>query len=50
MTELNPFDEHIEFYNGDEFCPLCGNPIVLEEGLEVCYYCGWSQEDKDECT
>lgn len=49
MTSQNPFDEHIEFYNGD-MCPICGNPIVYEEGLEVCYYCGWSQEDKDECT
>lgn len=24
-----------------ENCPICGYPIVLEEGLEVCYQCGW---------
>ena len=32
-----------------ESCPLCGYPIVMEEGLEVCYCCGWykGMEDND---
>lgn len=38
------------FENIEEFCPICGNPVVYENGLIVCYYCGWSEEDKDECT
>lgn len=42
---INPFEN-----NTDDFCPICGNPIVYEQGLEVCYYCGWSKEDMDECT
>ena len=29
-----------------ENCPVCGYPIVLEHGLEVCYYCGWSKDDE----
>ena len=34
-------------------CPICGYPIVLEYGLEVCYQCGWSidapkEEEKEE--
>ena len=28
-----------------ENCPVCGYPIVLEHGLEVCYCCGWSKDD-----
>ena len=31
-----------------ENCPVCGYPIVLEMGLEVCYNCGWSKEDINE--
>ena len=27
-----------------ENCPVCGYPIVLEEGLELCYRCGWSSD------
>lgn len=27
-------------------CPLCGYPIVIEQGLEVCYNCGWANEEK----
>lgn len=34
----------------EDFCPICGNPTVFEDGLEVCYYCGWYDKDKDECT
>ena len=29
-----------EILTGDD-CPVCGYPIVLEQGLEVCYRCGW---------
>ena len=29
-------------------CPNCGFPTVYEEGLEVCYYCGWSEEQEEE--
>ena len=31
----------IEETETEEKCPVCGYPIVLEEGLEVCYRCGW---------
>lgn len=24
-----------------ENCPICGYPIVVEDGLELCYRCGW---------
>lgn len=34
----------------DCFCPNCGNPVEYEEGCIVCYYCGWYEQDKDECT
>ena len=40
-------------YEKDEYCPICGNPLVIEDGLPVCYYCGWyddlvpSDEDKN---
>lgn len=27
-------------------CPLCGYPLVIEDGLEVCYYCGWFNEEQ----
>lgn len=30
----------------EETCPICGYPIVIEYGLEVCYYCGWSRDDE----
>lgn len=33
------YDIH-ESLTGDN-CPVCGYPIVLEDGLEVCYCCGW---------
>lgn len=29
-------------------CPVCGYPIVLESGLEVCYCCGWSKDEEEE--
>ena len=25
-------------------CPVCGYPVVLEYGLELCYKCGWSND------
>lgn len=31
-----------------ENCPVCGYPIVLEHGLELCYRCGWSKDDEQE--
>ena len=27
-------------------CPKCSYPTVEEFGLEVCYHCGWSEEDE----
>ena len=33
-----------------ENCPVCGYPIVLEEGLEVCYKCGWYKGQEDNGT
>lgn len=41
------FLEDIEEELTEEPCPVCGYPIVLEEGLEVCYCCGWFKEDKE---
>lgn len=49
-SEENRYQEHIDaMFNekSDEIltefnCPVCGYPIVLEYGLEVCYSCGWS--------
>lgn len=29
-------------------CPICGYPIVIEYGLEVCYQCGWSIDTEKE--
>lgn len=29
-------------------CPVCGYPTVREMGLEVCYHCGWSEDDEPE--
>lgn len=40
-------DEDDEQLTGDN-CPVCGYPIVIEMGLEVCYNCGWSKEDINE--
>ena len=33
--------EELAGYN----CPLCGYPIVIEMGLEVCYHCGWNKDE-----
>lgn len=41
MKESSAFtmtDEQLAGYA----CPICGYPIVIEYGLEVCYQCGWS--------
>ena len=40
------YDIH-ETLTGDN-CPVCGYPIVLEEGLEVCYGCGWYKGCEEE--
>ena len=47
-TDKDIFYDIHESLTGDN-CPRCGYPIVLEEGLEVCYRCGWyrGQEDND---
>lgn len=37
-------DEQLAGYN----CPICGYPIVIEMGLELCYHCGWSAEDEED--
>lgn len=30
------------------YCPICGCPTVLEDGVEVCYYCGWSENMEED--
>ncbi|MCD7779635.1 MAG: hypothetical protein LUH05_03055 [Candidatus Gastranaerophilales bacterium] len=44
MTEDDfniPFDDsYLNLY-----CPVCGNPLVIEEGKDVCYYCGWCEDE-----
>ena len=37
-------DEMNEYNENEEYCPNCGNPLVEEDGLTVCYYCGWSED------
>lgn len=39
-TSTNFFYDIHESLTGEN-CPVCGYPIVIEEGLEVCYGCGW---------
>lgn len=46
--QMDEYDNYIDLLFKDVYeemtednCPLCGYPIVLEEGLEVCYACGW---------
>lgn len=29
-------------------CPKCGFPTVYESGEEVCFYCGWSEEQEED--
>lgn len=36
-------NEDDEILSGEN-CQICGYPIVIEYGLEVCYKCGWSGE------
>jgi competence CoiA-like predicted nuclease len=44
----NEFDleesEQLAGYN----CPVCGYPVVVEMGLELCYHCGWSKGEEHE--
>ena len=37
-------DEHLAGYN----CPMCGYPVVVEFGLEVCYRCGWFENTEND--
>lgn len=39
--EMEEAIKEIEESLTGENCPVCSYPIVLEEGLEVCYSCGW---------
>lgn len=39
---LNEDDEQLAGYN----CPVCGYPVVIEMGLELCYSCGWSLDEE----
>lgn len=38
----NQDDEELAGYN----CPVCGYPVVIEMGLELCYCCGWSKDEE----
>ena len=29
--------------NGKVYCPECGEPLVFEEGCNICKSCGWSK-------
>lgn len=40
-------DDENEKLTGNN-CPVCDYPTVYEFGLELCYYCGWSEEDEPE--
>ena len=42
-VDLSSLPDEDEELTGDN-CPICGYPIVLEYGLEVCYCCGWSKD------
>ena len=54
---MDDYDKYVDWLFGEvqeelteDKCPVCGYPIVLEEGLEVCYSCGWyrgMEEDND---
>jgi uncharacterized Zn finger protein (UPF0148 family) len=42
MTDKNKeIDDTTEEQLSGDNCPICGYPIVIEQGLEVCYRCGW---------
>lgn len=41
-------DEMKEYNSNEVYCPICGNPLVDEGGLTVCYYCGWSEDGLEE--
>lgn len=40
----NQDDEQLAGYN----CPVCGYPVVIEMGLELCYCCGWHEGMENE--
>ena len=41
-------DEATEYNENEVYCPICGNPLVEESGLTVCYYCGWSEDELED--
>ena len=52
---MDDYDKYVDLLFGDiqeelteDTCPVCGYPIVLEEGLEVCYSCGWYRGMEEE--
>ena len=44
-NEINQDGAQFLYNTSEDYCPICGNPIVYESGLAVCYYCGWSEEE-----
>ena len=41
-------EEIKDYYDPQIYCPICGNPLVEEQGLTVCYYCGYSEDELEE--
>lgn len=44
MTNIN-FNDEEELAGYD--CPICGFPVAIEMGLELCYHCGWAKNDEE---
>lgn len=44
MTDFTDEEEQLT----DDYCPICGNPMVIEYGIPVCYYCGYSPDEGNE--
>lgn len=43
-TDYGDEEEQLAGYN----CPICGYPIVVEYGLDVCYLCGWAAQEPED--
>lgn len=48
-TGINVDIDDDEYLTGRE-CPHCNLPTVYEFGIEVCYYCGWTEEEDNELS